>query len=421
MKSFNHNSKANISLFYRRAVISFAGVFLLLVATLTSDPDYYFMAVSILILPLISWVIGRFSLKGLSIERKLLTGEFEGELVEITLTVHNHLAIPRALLFLSDELPDWLVPQAEGIQHISLPPAESASVSYLVEAKKRGAYRIESVIISSQDPLGLFSYNVRKKILSEILIYPLPRQFPEIDLTGSDRHGFRDLPAGAIRGSGVEPDGVREYVPGDPLRRLHWKSLARTGKLNVIEFEESRSMSVIFALDLTRNSIAGEGRQSTLEYLVSAAASLSSQALREGASLRMVTAEEEDPANQPGRGQNHLLAILAALAKVEAVDKLPLSAYIRNRVGQIAAGTALVVFTSNPDPELPDVIRSIAGRGASVHVFYAAPALFGKSYRLIDTQHERDFIEQLEAADVEVLTIHPTPDDSIQLESNWHA
>src|SRR5205085_6928897 len=103
---------------------------------------------------------------------------------------------------------------------------------------------------------------------SEFLVFPVPEPIPDIVLSGAERYGFRDLPVAAARGSGVDPDGVREYVPGDPLRRMHWKSTARTGKLSVIEFEESRAVNVVLVIDLFWSAHTGSGKDSTLEYLI---------------------------------------------------------------------------------------------------------------------------------------------------------
>src|SRR5438094_6216291 len=132
----------------------------------------------------------------------------------------------------------------------------------------------------------------------------------DVAVSGSERFGVRDFPIAATRGSGVDPDGVREYIPGDPLRRMHWKSTARTGRLSVIEFEESRSINVVLALDLSRIAHFGEGRQSTLEYLIRAAASIAQSALRQGAGIRLVTSDTPDVADLMGRGYDHLYSVL---------------------------------------------------------------------------------------------------------------
>src|SRR5205823_12139443 len=114
-----------------------------------------------------------------------------------------------------------------------------------------------------------------------------------------------------------------------------------TGRLSVIEFEEARSINVVMALDLYRGGHFGEGRQSTIEYLVRAAASIGQSAIRQGAGIRLVTSDAPDAADVMGRGSDHLYTILAGLARAEAVDPLPLSATLVRRVGSIHPGTSL--------------------------------------------------------------------------------
>src|SRR2546423_579599 len=194
---------------------------------------------------------------------------------------------------------------------------------------------------------GLGMLNLRN------LVFPVPEPISDIVLSGAERYGFRELPIAATRGSGVDPDGVREYVPGDPLRRMHWKSTARTGKLSVIEFEESKAVNVVLALDLNEQAHAGEGKISTLEYLIRVAASLAQSAIRQGASVRLVANDEPDPAAAAGRGTEHLYAVLGALARAEAKQSQRLSETLVCRGGRRAPGTTLVVLTSGMESELP--------------------------------------------------------------------
>ncbi len=67
---------------------------------------------------------------------------------------------------------------------------------------------------------------------------------------------------------------VRSYVPGDALTRIHWNSTARHGQLMVKEFDLDPTIDVVVLLDLDRDVQAGENEESTEEYGVTIAASL---------------------------------------------------------------------------------------------------------------------------------------------------
>src|SRR5205085_3547917 len=228
---------------------------------------------------------------------------------------------------------------------------------------------------------------------SEFLVFPVPEPIPDIVLSGAERYGFRDLPVAAARGSGVDPDGVREYVPGDPLRRMHWKSTARTGRLNVIEFEESRAVNVIIVLDQFHGSDAGTGKETSFEYLVRMAASLAEAASRQGASVRLVCAETQGLASTFGRGSDHLYCILRDLARAEPTEDRPLSETIVERVGQLPPGTTLAVLTSGLDLQLPGAIMHYTMDGAQVVTVYADPRSFVPDVRIPTREAQKSLIE----------------------------
>ncbi len=103
----------------------------------------------------------------------------------------------------------------------------------LIGPVRRGAVQAASWVLDASDPLGLFTFDVHWK--DRELGVVLPR-FTSL----TSRPQVRELEASIAApraGSGTEMFGVREYRPGDPLRRIHWRSSARHGELIVREFE----------------------------------------------------------------------------------------------------------------------------------------------------------------------------------------
>jgi uncharacterized protein (DUF58 family) len=290
--------------------------------------------------------------------------------------VRSKSRLPRHSIQARDVLPEWIEEDDEDAPYVNVAPNTVTRVEYKVHLLKRGFFNIDSMVVTFQDPLGLFVYSKQFNVHSEIMVYPVPEEIKDIILSGAERYGSRELPIAATRGSGLDPDGVRQYIPGDPLRRMHWKSTARTGKLNVIEFEEARAVNVVIALDLHQGTNIGKGKDTTLEYLVRMAASLSQNAIRQGASVRLVTSDDPDPADFAGRGSEHLFAILASLARAEATDPNPLSSRLLERAGILLPGTSVVVLTSEADRQLAGAISHFTSSGAQVMVFYADPRSF---------------------------------------------
>src|SRR5260370_4620783 len=91
-----------------------------------------------------------------------------------------------------------------------------------------------------------------------------------------------------MRGEGSEFYGIREYQPGDPLRRVHWRSSARMGRLAVVEYEHDVSVDLTLVLDARRGSEVGSGADTTLETAVTVTASLARLVLQRGNRCRLV-------------------------------------------------------------------------------------------------------------------------------------
>lgn len=360
---------------FKRWVIYTAAFFLLIAASLVNVPNLYYMAALLLVLPWVSYGLGMLSLRNLEFDREVLGSGWEGETTTFSVIVRSSSKLPRLFLQAKDDLPEWLSPAEEPPLFNAAADSET-TIPYRVELGKRGAYTIETMHVTALDPLGIYSFTRSYPVRSEVIVYPVPQIIPDFVLSGAERFGFRDLPIAATKGSGVDPDGVREYVPGDPLRRMHWKSTARTGKLNVIEFEESHAVNVVLALDLYKGSNIGTGKETTLEYLVRAAASIAQMAIRQGASVRLVTGDTPDPADFAGRGSEHFLMILTALARAEATDTVPLAESLVRRVGHLLPGTTLILLTAHPDIELADAIAHYSVGGTQVITLYADPASF---------------------------------------------
>jgi uncharacterized protein (DUF58 family) len=200
---------------------------------------------------------------------------------------------------------------------------------------------------------------------------------------GGEPHGVRENTVAAMHGTSVDPDGVREYVSGDPLRRIHWRQTARTGKLAVIEFEESQSSNVVIVLDLERGTDIGKGRQTTLEGAVAVCASLAEQAVRNGATLRLVVPDDfTNPADVPGsltvaaragHGDQQFFFVLDVLARVEAGSRESVGQVVLTRVGDLLPGTTLVVVTSSIGVDLQPVLSRYITSGTIVDVVYVDP------------------------------------------------
>lgn len=237
-----------------------------------------------------------------------------------------------------------------------------------VSCKQRGVYRLGPYGLTMGDPFGLLELHLFVPKEEVIVIYPrvvaMPhRKFPFGQSTGADRRRRSIL--------GATPAySVLEYQPGDSLRRIHWRVTAHRGRLMVRELETEPTGDIWIVLDLNETVHRGEGPLGTLEFSITAAASLAATLLagNEGRAVgllahsgipeeNMMPALEEGPFGdsipieeggavtvRPKAGPGQLWQILTALAPVVA-GGVPLAQVLSGSRELFGPNSTLVVIT----------------------------------------------------------------------------
>ena len=242
-------------------------IFILIVAAYLNAQHLYYMAAILLTLPAVSYALGWYTLRGLTFTREMPESGWAGEEGTLVYVAHNGTPVPRFFLSIQEELPESIqlldiespLFNVDGRSGPRPDQKTVARVSHRVLFRKRGAHALSVFEVTAIDPLGVFAFTRRVHSEGEIVVYPQSEPLKSFTLSGADRYGWQEFTAAALRGASVDPDGVREYAPGDPLRRIHWRQTARTGRLAVIEFEEPQTVNLVIALDLQEGTDIGEG------------------------------------------------------------------------------------------------------------------------------------------------------------------
>ncbi len=147
--------------------------------------------------------------------------------------------------------------------------SREAKVEYTAKHVIRGVYRFASVHITGGDMFGLLTWTVSIPAVSQLIVYP--ETYPLITWNKSlqVQQGNRSA-QGRATDDATKVVGVRDYVAGDRLSRIHWPASARTGELRSKEFEHYVTNDVVFALDAR----FGETQQEDFELMLSTLASL---------------------------------------------------------------------------------------------------------------------------------------------------
>src|SRR5207244_6621366 len=172
-----------------------------------------------------------------------------------------------------------------------LPGRNDQRVRYTIPCRTRGRFSIGPLTLTLSDPFALTRIELTYDERDEVMVLP---EVEKLD-TGLPS------PLGAGRGRSLSrvllPSGedfytMREYQIGDDLRRIHWPSVARRGRLMIRQDEASRRGTAAIFLD-TRVSALGASGDPAFERAVSAAASMSVLLARSGFTVRLTTSESK--------------------------------------------------------------------------------------------------------------------------------
>lgn len=342
-----------------------SALFLLIVSTVLRSAELHFMSAALISVPVISYILGRVTVRRLQCRREAPEYVSEGErfCVSLELWGKSRLLGP---IEIDDALPEWVERDEDARSRVSQQGPDRIVASYTAAATKRGEYAIGPLRLHISDPLGFFQFACTYSLTSRLVVLPSPLQVPNLHVQAAGSFGEHQFEGSGARGGGTDFDGVREYHQGDELRRVHWPSTARHGRLNVIEFEHAKAEDTVVALDLERGSEIGTGKHSSLEYAVKIGAGLVEQALNLGSMVRLACAGIHGPAAAYGRGLDHLYAVLDALARVQANQTERLSSVLFREAPTFSHNTAVVCLSSYIDPELPQCTRLLASRRVTV-------------------------------------------------------
>ncbi|WP_374010682.1 DUF58 domain-containing protein [Leifsonia sp. LS-T14] len=182
------------------------------------------------------------------------------------------------------------VPVGHGLAEFAAPslaPAEEHSDVFVVPTSRRGIVPIGPVRTVRADPIGLLRREVVWADSLDLFVHPRTIAIPSMST------GFvRDLegsPTRDLTSSDIAFHALREYVPGDDRRYIHWKSTAKTGSYMVRQFEETRRSHLLVALSLSAADYASEEE---FELAVSATGSLGVRAMLDSRTVSVVASAE---------------------------------------------------------------------------------------------------------------------------------
>lgn len=282
----------------------------------TPHPVWVVLLVALTALYWAAFAWARAQAQAVSLQRRrqgsvLVAGDLLRE--DFTLVNTGRLPVLWAEFVDASDLPDY----APG-SVVACPPGGAYRWWKEVACARRGVFRLGPSKLRLGDPFGLFASELVYDRSETLLIYPRVVELPQVDLPRGSAGGAAQRRRPLL---GVLPAAsVRDYVPGDSIRHIHWPTTARRGQMMVKELELEPSGDVWIVLDLQDVVQRGEGRTGTLEHGIILAASMAAEMVsgRERRAVGLLTASADQViALPPQPGQSQLWSIMAALAPAQ--------------------------------------------------------------------------------------------------------
>lgn len=208
----------------------------LLAATNYSNNLAFFLSFLMVSIALLGILYGFRNLAGMQVGAGRSEPVFAGERAAFELYLDNPGRFPRIAV---------RIDIAGGIpMAVDVLPLTNTRVRLEVATEHRGWLQLPTVTLSSTFPLGLFRTWSPVNLSTRTLVYPRPASpgmpFPEHPGT-----------SGVLRTDADDFRGFQSYQPGDPLRRIHWKGVAKGQGVHVKEYEDGRNSELLLDFALT--------------------------------------------------------------------------------------------------------------------------------------------------------------------------
>ena len=264
----------------------------------------------------------------------------------------------------------WLVERRRGASAAPhplplLPAGGTSEVEVPLLPLRRGRLAFTGVTIARPDPFNLVNALVTIPLPGALVV--LPKRYPVEDLTlpGTRKYQRGGVALAGAVGDSEEFVSLRDYRPGDPLRRVHWRSAARVGRPVVKEYQDEFFVRQALVLD----TFAEHEESDVFEEAVSVAASLACAIQTQDSLLDLLFVGPETYCFTAGRGLGHTDHMLEVLAGVRPCRDKPfrtLHDAVLERSASLSSAIAVLLAWDQPRR---DFVRRLRALGIPTRIF----------------------------------------------------
>ena len=360
-----------------------AAILILLVALITRNSLIFTMALIMGLLGTVVWLWSRYSLSEVTYRRRFGVDRlFFGEQTELLLEVTNAKPLPLAWLRCEDEIPValGLAPDERASHYhpsrrvlvniFSLGLYQRVIRRYTVTGVQRGAWKYGPVKLVCGDIFGFRSQRKEFADTSVLLVYPQLYTLPELGL--DSRHPFGDYESrNRLVDDPLRLSGVREYLPGDNVRHIHWKATARRHEMQTKLFEPSASCPLAIFINIRTFNHLFEGIDPELrEFGISVGASLARWAQLRGEAFGVYANGLMQAGRRvriaPSAHPQQLMRVLEALAHCGGVPHTTIERVLQLEADHLRNGTSIVLVSATLPESLRRVLADLQRRSFAI-------------------------------------------------------
>ncbi len=376
----------------RRNTLYLVTIVSLLTGLFTGRAEIFNIAYLIAALMFLSYLWTWLSLREIALQRHTRTRRSQvGRVFRESFAVRKLGILPTLWLEIRDhsKLPNHhashIVPSLYGGREYSWEVETICSV--------RGEFQLGPMTIMSGDPFGLFHSPRQISAIEQLIVYPMIVELNRVI-----------LPVGFLSGGDAQrklthqvttnASGIRDYIPGDSMNRIHWRSTARAGNIMVKEFELDPLVDIWLLSDFSSDSFyqdtgsrhdrslgnfrsnTGHLPPSTEEYAAVVGASLAKHFIDDERVLGYVTNTPALQIFEPDRGDRQLTKILQTLAVARSTSDHTLQKILSLESHRFTRGTILMIVTSSLDSAWVRELQVLKRRGIRPTCVFIDPHTF---------------------------------------------
>ena len=337
------------------------------------------MTLLLLALAVLCNLWSRYCLARLSCGRTLVRRRaFPDEEIPMEITLRNDKWLPLPWIRVENPVPEELRSSAEEATagssrrdatevSLFLPGRNRARWSYRMLCRRRGFYPLGNPRVTSGDIFGLYSASAEFPAADTVLVYPrlIPLErlsLPALQILGDEKAERR------ICTDPSRPFGIRDHIPSDGLRHIHWKASARGQGLKRKIFEPTTTKKIALFFDVESFGSGESFRADDFELGISTVASVAFHAgkgeAQPGLYANSCSVDTGRPITVPPSGsRSQLVEILESLAKATPRASGSLDTLLSTAVRSLPSGTAFVLVRGpyRASPRLP--LAELRARG----------------------------------------------------------